>query len=188
MLAIELCLALLLGMLGPLVSAPALRARPGGWYPWSGVLLATWMAAVGAVLVQRFPDWAVLYAFEAKDLPGWAVAVGTVALSVGAAWLGSTWVIGPIRQGRSGLAVARTVMALAAAALLLFLLRGRITHMATTFEYRHGLVRPIQHVFGLRGLVTLVAIAIGIPGLGVLLLLLMESLGRVYGPRERRVH
>jgi hypothetical protein len=188
MILVELCLSFLLGMLGPLAGAPMLRLRGGGWYAWSGVLLATWMASVSAVLVQRFPDWVVLYTFEAKRLPGVVLVVATVLLSAGAAWMGSKWVIGPILSGRVGAAVARTAAGIAACALVLFLARERIAHMATTFEYRHGLMRPVQQVTGFPGLASLAAIGFGLPSLGVLLLLAMESLVRVSRPKAPGMH
>ena len=44
MLLVQLCLAFLLGMLGPLAGAAGVRRVDGGWYAWSGVLLAAWVA------------------------------------------------------------------------------------------------------------------------------------------------
>jgi hypothetical protein len=62
-----------------------------------------------------------------------------------------------------------------ACAAALHLAQERIVHMATTFEYRHELVRPLRQVTGFRGLASIVAIAVGIPSVGTLLFLFSES-------------
>jgi hypothetical protein len=175
MILIELCLAFVLGALCPLASAPMVRRNGGGWYAWSGVLVSAWMAGVCALLVGRFPDWAVLYLFEAKSLPSLALVVASVVLSVAAAWLGSQLVVRPVMNGHPLIAAVGVFALVTVCAMALYLVRERILHMATTFEYRHGLLRRLPEVAGFRGLASIAAIAVSIPSLGTLLFVFSES-------------
>jgi hypothetical protein len=178
MILIELCLAFVLGALYPLASAPMVRRHGGGWYAWSGVLISAWMAGVCALLVGRFPDWAVLYLFEAKSLPPSALVVASVVLSVVAAWLGSRLVVRPIVNGHPLVAAVGAFALVAVCAIALYLAQERILHMATTFEYRLGLFRRLPDVAGFRGLASIAAIAVSIPSLGTLLFMFSESVLR----------
>ena len=153
---VQLCLALLLGMLGPLASAPRMRGQRGGWYPWSGVLLAAWMAGVSGILAQRFPDWAVLYLFEAlghsrnvvglpsrRSLGRWSPPSSerrwwSHCLSQGRDRASS-------REGRRG--ERRGFGADRAGA------GDRLVVVATTFEFQNGLARPFSRVIGFQGAV-----------------------------------
>jgi hypothetical protein len=183
MLLVQLCLAFLLGMLGPVASAASLRRTGGGWYAWSGVLLAGWVAGTSAILVQRFPDWAVLYLFEAKYHPLLIVLLGAL-LSAFVAWLGMRLVVPPLIRDRLPQALLRIALATFASVALLVLVRERLTVVATTFEFRQEQALPASRVVGFQGLLALVLIGVVIPSLGSLLLLLLDSLRR----REPRPH
>ncbi len=174
MVLIQLCLALVMGTLYPLASAPMVRKR-GGWYPWSGVLCAAWVASVSGILVERFPDWAFLYLFEARGFPALPLAVVGVVLSVGVAWLGTRWVLSPILKGGTRTAAFRGAVAVICGIVPVYFAHRRISQMATTFEYAHGLVRPLQEVMGFRGLATMVLIMAGVPSAGILFFLIVES-------------
>jgi len=178
MLLVQVCLALLLGMLGPLASAASLRRVGGGWYAWSGVLLAAWVTGVSGILVMRFPDWAVLYLFEAMGHSRSLIAFFGALLSLLLALLGMRLVAPLLAQGRVSAARLRVLVAAVACAAALLLVRVRLGVITTTLEFAHGPVRPSSRAAGFQGLFALVLIGAAVPCLGTLLLLSLDSLRR----------
>ena len=174
MLLVQLCLSFLLGMLGPLASAPRVR-NGGGWYAWSGVLLTAWLCGVSGLLVMRFPDWAVFYLFEAMGHSPFPIVLGGAVLSLLAAVLGMRLIVPLLTAGPVWRAVLLTLLVAAGCVAVLILSRDRLSVVATTLEYRKSLARPLTRVAGFQGRFGLVLIGALVPCVGSLLLLLLDS-------------
>jgi hypothetical protein len=171
----EVCLSLVLGMLGPLASARRLRQGEEGWYAYSGVLLAAWIVGTSTVLVLRFPDWAVSYLFEAMGRPRWPIVVVGGLVALFAAWLGMRLVVPFLRKGRLRAALFATAGAVCLGALVIALSHQRLAAVVTTFEFRQGVLRPFSQVAGFWGLMALTLISAAIPCGGALVLLALDS-------------
>jgi hypothetical protein len=174
-LLVEVCLSLVLGMLGPLASSRQLREGGGSWYAYSGILLAAWVVGTSTVLVLRFPDWAVSYLFEAMNLPHWTIVAAGGLASLFAAWLGMRAVVPFLEKGRLRPALLATGAAVCLGALALVLTRLRLQTVVDTFQFRMGIQRPVGRVAGFRGLLALTLLAAAIPCGGALLLLVIDS-------------
>jgi hypothetical protein len=174
-LLVEVCLSLVLGMLGPLVSSRKLQQGSGGWYAYSGMLLAAWVVGTSTVMVLHFPDWAVSYLFEAMSMPHWIVAAAGGLVSLVAAWLGMRSVVPLLERGRLRPALLATAGAVCLLALAIVLTRQRLQTVVDTFQFRMGIERPFERVAGFGGLLALTLMSAAIPCGGALLLLAFDS-------------